>query len=131
VHPGQLADRGLVLEDRLEDALAHLGLVRRVRGQQLAALEHRVDRGRHVVVVDPGAEEAQLAARVRVPRGELLEVRDELGLRQRRLEVERALQAHAVRDVAEELLDGRDADRGEHLLAVAVGQGEEAHAGVA
>ena len=30
VHPGQLADRGLVLEDRLEHALAHLGLVRRV-----------------------------------------------------------------------------------------------------
>ena len=30
VHPGQLADRGLVLEDRLQHALAHLGLVRRV-----------------------------------------------------------------------------------------------------
>ena len=39
VHPGQLADRGLVLEDRLEDALAHLRLVRRVRGEELAALE--------------------------------------------------------------------------------------------
>ena len=41
VHAGELADRGLVLEDRLEDALAHLGLVRRVRGQELAALHAR------------------------------------------------------------------------------------------
>ena len=43
VHPGQLADRRLVLEDRLQDALAHLGLVRRVGGQELAALQDRVD----------------------------------------------------------------------------------------
>ena len=49
---------------------------------------------------------------------------DELGLRQRRLEVELALEAHACRDVAEELLDRRDADRLEHLLAVGVGEGE-------
>ncbi len=37
VHPCQLADHGLVLEDRLEDALAHLGLVGRVGGQELPA----------------------------------------------------------------------------------------------
>ena len=41
VHPGQLADDGLVLEDRLQHALAHLRLVRRVRGQELAAREQR------------------------------------------------------------------------------------------
>ena len=60
VHAGQLADRGLVLEDRLQHALAHLGLVRRVRGQELAALQHRVDDRGHVVVVDARAEEADL-----------------------------------------------------------------------
>ena len=65
VHPGQLADDRLVLEDRLEDALAHLGLVRRVRGQELAARHERVDERRDVVVVDPGAEEGELPARVR------------------------------------------------------------------
>ena len=37
VHRRQLADRSLVLEDRLQHALAHLGLIRRVRGQELAA----------------------------------------------------------------------------------------------
>ena len=52
VHAGQLADRGLVLEDRLQHALAHLRLVRRVGGQELAALHHGVDDRRHVVVVD-------------------------------------------------------------------------------
>ena len=78
VHPGQLADRRLVLEDRLQDALAHLGLVRRVGGQELAALQDRVDDRRHVVVVDAGAEERELDARVRVLRGELLQVADQL-----------------------------------------------------
>ena len=41
VHAGQLADDGLVLEDRLQHALAHLRLIRRVRRQELAAREQR------------------------------------------------------------------------------------------
>jgi hypothetical protein len=57
VHAGQLADDRLVLEDRLEDTLAHLGLIRRVCRQELAASEDRVDDRGDVVVVDPGAEE--------------------------------------------------------------------------
>ena len=52
--------------------------------------------------------------------------RDELRLRQRRLEVERALEADAGGDVPEELLDRRDADRREHLLAVGVREREVA-----
>ena len=120
VHPGQLADRRLVLEDRLEHALAHLRLVRRVRGQELAAREDRVDDRRHVVVVDPRAEERELLRRVDVLRRELLEMPHELGLGERRLEVEPALEADGSRDVAEQLLDGRDADRLEHLLAIGV-----------
>ena len=77
---------GLVLEDRLEHALAHLRLVRRVRGQELAAREHDVGDGGDVVVVDPRAEERELGARVHVPRGELLEVAHELGLAERGFE---------------------------------------------
>ena len=46
----------------------------------------------------------------------------QLGLGERRLEVELALEAHPGRDVAEELVDRRDADRREHLLAVGVGE---------
>ena len=125
VHAGELADRGLVLEDRLQDALAHLRLVRRVRGEELAALEHGVDDRGHVVVVDAGAEERELLRRVDVPRRELGEVRDQLLLGERRLEVERAVEAHARRDVAEELVDRGDADRLEHLLPVGVGEREK------
>ena len=51
----------------------------------------------------------------------------QLGLGQRRRHVELALEANAGRDVAEELVDRRDADRREHLLAVGVGEREEAH----
>ncbi len=127
VHPGQLADRRLILEDRLEHALAQLGLVRRVRRQELAALEHRVDDGRNVVVVDPGSEERELLRRVDVARCQLLQVPDELGLRERGLEVERTTEPHAGGDVAEELVDRRDPDRLEHRLPVVVGQGKLTH----
>ena len=116
VHSGELADRGLVLEDRLQHALRQLGLVRRVRGEELAALQHRVDDRRDVVVVDPGAEERDLVDDV--PRGELLQVPRELGLRRAPARRELPSEADAGRDVAEELLDRRDADRREHRLAV-------------
>ena len=90
-----VADRGLVLEDRLQDALAHLGLVRRVGGQELAALEHCVDDRRDIVVVDPRAEERELRPRVHVLGGELLEVRDELLLGESGLDLEVAAEADA------------------------------------
>ena len=127
VHPGQLADRRLVLEDRLQHALAHLGLIRRVRGEELAALKDGVRDRRNVVVVDACAEERELARRVDVSRRELLEMPLQLRLAQRRLEVELPLEAHAGRNVAEQLVDGVDADRREHRLAIGVGQGEVAH----
>ena len=120
VHRGQLADRRLVLEDRLEHPLAHLRLVRRVGGQELPAREHRIDDRGHVMVVDPRAEERELLRGVDILRRELLEMPHELGLGERRLEIEPALEADGSRNVAEEFLDGRDADRGQHLLAIGV-----------
>ena len=75
----------------------------------------------------PGAEEGELLRRVDVLRRKLLEVAHELRLGERGLEVERALEADAGRDVAEQLLDGRDPDRREHLLAIGVREGELAH----
>ena len=126
VHAGQLADHRLVLEDRLQHPLAHLRLVRRVGGEELAPREDDVhDRG-DVVVVDPRPEERELGARVDVPRRELLDVANELGLAERGRDVELAVEAHADRHLLEELVDGRDADRREHLLAVGVGEREVA-----
>src|SRR5581483_11535444 len=125
VHARELADRGLVLEDRLQDALAHLRLVGRVRGEELAALQHGVDHGRHVVVVDAGAEERELARRVHVSRSELAEVRRQLLLRERRLQVELSSEPDGGGEVAEELLDGGDADRPQHVRLVGVGERDE------
>src|SRR6185503_8897200 len=98
-----------------------------VGGQQLAALEHRVDDRRHVVVVHPRAEERELRADVRVLGGERLEVRVQLLLGHRRRQRQLAPHAHAVRQVCEQLLDRGDADRLEHRLPVGIGQREVAH----
>ncbi len=124
VHAGQLADRRLVLEDRLQDPLAHLRLVRRVRRQELAALHDHVDDGGHVVVVDACPEEGELDARVRVLRGEGLQVPDQLDLGQRRGDVELAREPNRLRDLLEQVVDRRDADRREHLVTVAIGERE-------
>ena len=63
-----------------------------------------------------------------VPRRELLDVTNELGLAERGRNVELAVEANAGRHLLEELVDGRDADRREHLLAVGVGEAEIAGA---
>jgi hypothetical protein len=52
-------------------------------------------------------------------------VREDLLLRQRRLEVELAPKTNALRQVAEEFLHRADADRAEHLLPVGVGERKE------
>ena len=57
VEAGELADGRLVFEDGLQHALAAFGLVGRVRGEELGAARDGVDDGRHVGVVDAGAEE--------------------------------------------------------------------------
>jgi hypothetical protein len=127
VHAGQLADRGLVLVDGLQDALTHLRLVRRVGGQELAARKNDVhDRG-DVVVVDSRAEERELPAGGNVPLGELGEVGGQLRLRERALEIQLTLESNAGRDVREEVLDGRDPDRCEHLVAIGVDDRQVAH----
>ena len=125
VHPGQLADRRLVLEDRLQDALRELGLIGRVRGEELASLEHGVDDRGNVVVVDPGSKERDLVDDI--AGRELLEMTRELGLRQGRRHLEPPVEADARRDVAEELRDGVGADRREHRLAVLGRERDEAH----
>ena len=66
VHAGQLRDERLVLEQRLEVALAHLGLVGRVGGDELAAGGDEIDHGGDEVVVAAAAEEAGGAAGRRV-----------------------------------------------------------------
>ena len=82
--PAQLGDRGLELEHHLQAALGDLGLVGRVGGQELGALGDRVDDRRRVVVVHPGAQEADLALGVDVAPRQGRQVVEALGLRQAR-----------------------------------------------
>ena len=115
VHPGQLADRGLVLEDRLQDALAHLGLVRRVGRQELAAL--RAPRRRPPA--RSGRRCPRRGTRARAPCATFRAASSSRCATSScsdsaRLEVELAVEAHARRDVPEELVDRVDADRREH-----------------
>ena len=57
-------------------------------------------------------------------RRELLEVPHERGFGQRLGHVERAAEADALGDLLEQLVDGLDADRVEHRVAVGVGERE-------
>jgi len=57
-----------------------------------------------------------------VSRRESLDVARELGLSERRWDVEHTSQPYPGRNLLEQLLDGRDPDRGEHLFAVGLGQ---------
>jgi hypothetical protein len=73
------------------------------------------------VVVHPGAEEGQLVLGRRVAPGQLAQVRLHRLLGQPGRQIERAPEAHALRDAGEELVDRRHADRGEHRLQVLLG----------
>src|SRR5439155_7650499 len=128
VHTGELADRRLVLEDRLQNTLAHLRLVGRIGGQELPARKERVDDCRDIVVVDARTEKREFLPGVDVLRRELAEVRSELLLGQRRLQLERSAELNARWNVAEQIFDRGDADRGEHPLSVGVRQRQVAHA---
>src|SRR5271166_1991113 len=56
--PGQTGHHGLELEDGLQHALGHLGLVRRVRGHELRAPRQGPDHRGHLVVVGSTTGEA-------------------------------------------------------------------------
>ena len=58
VHARQLGHHRLILKDIVQRALRDLGLIRRVRGQQLRALQQIGNDRRRVVVVDAATGEA-------------------------------------------------------------------------
>ncbi len=119
VHAGELADGRLELEDGLEHALAALRLIGRVRGEELAAADHRVDDGRHVVVVDSGAEEAHQLRRRNVLAGQAPRFGDDLGLAEAGGQRQRLPPAHLLRDLGEEVVDAGGPHGRQHLLHVA------------
>ena len=96
-------------------------MVGRVGREELGALGDRVDDRRHVVVVHPGADEADLAFGVLVARRQRRQPLEDLGLAHPVRQRQRAAEAQRLGDLLEEVVDRAGADRGEHLRPVGVG----------
>ncbi len=120
IHREELGHERLVLVDRLQCALADLGLVRRVRGEELAAQrEHRHGCG-DVATLDRAADEERPVARARVHLGEPLEVRLDLYLGETRSDAELRV-TRVLGDRAEKLVDVAHADAFEHRGPIGIG----------
>ena len=124
--PGQLRHRRLELEHHLQPALGDLRLVGRVRGEELRARGDRVDDRRHVVVVHPRPDEADLRFGVGVARRQRREALEDLGLAEAVGDRQRPAEPQRRRDLLEEVGGRVDADRVEHLGPVVRGGGRVA-----
>ena len=113
----QLGDYGLVLEDRLEDALADLRLVRRVGGQELPARGDGPDgRGGDPVVSSGSQKDRQPGY---VPPRQPLDICERLVLGEGGRQIQLPLELR--RDVGEEIVHRPRPYGREHLLDVAFG----------
>src|SRR5262249_721415 len=125
IESGQKADVRLKLEDRLERPLRDLGLIRRVRRQPLRPIEHLIGDRRGGMGIEAGPQEERRLPSIRVPSSQRPEHAADLDLRQRGRQI-RSLE-NGGRDRLEELVDGRDSDRGQHLGPIGVGAGKVLH----
>ena len=128
LHAGEQRHLGLELEQVLQRALRDLRLIRRVRGQELAALDHVVDGRRHMMAVGAGADEERRARGRQVPGREALEGTLDFELA---LVIGQAAdlgrQPRRRRHVPEQLVDRLGADHAQHLAAIGLGEGEITH----
>ena len=127
IHAGDQRHLGLELEEILQRPLGDLGLVGRVGGEELAALDEVVDRRRHVMAIGAGAEEARRPAGAEIPGGECPDAALDLDLAEMVRQVDRGGQPRARRDVAEQAVDRGHADGRQHGAAVGIGQRQIAH----
>ena len=127
LHAGQHRHLGLELEQELERALADFRLVRRVGGQELAALDQVIDRRRNMMAIGPAAQERRprpgRAILCRHRRHRPLDFELALVIRQ----IQQAVDAGGGRDVAEQFVDRRRADHAQHVAAVVAGERQIAH----
>ena len=120
--PGQSGHQRLVLEDGLQHALGHLGLIRRIGGHELGTAGQGPDHGGDLVVVGTPAGEADqtvdagpvaLAQRLHV--GEHVRLTHPIG------QLERLLQANRFRDDREQVVESGQAEEGQHGLDLVLG----------
>ena len=128
VHAGDQRHLGLELEQVLQRALGDFRLIRRVRGQELAALDQVIDRGRDMMAIGPGPQEARHAAGGNVLRGHRRDRPLDFHLAgMGRQPLDRGRQPGRLRHVAEQAVDRGHAYGGEHRPAVGLGQGQVTH----
>ena len=117
VHPHEFADEALVLPKRLQEPLADLRLVRRVRRVELGPRGDRANARGDEVVVHPAAQEGRHVndRAVRGQHGRHAVDDDVLGQAIGEVEFRNS---HRGGDVREELVDAPEAHRPEHLVDV-------------
>jgi hypothetical protein len=127
LHAGELANHGLVLEHRLQGALADFRLVGGVGRVELRPGEQMADDRGNVVPVGPGSQKAADLRHRPVssgqPPGSISQLRFRMGRRQ----VQWLLQAQPRRYGGKQILDPFHADRSEHLAAIGVTDGNVGH----
>ena len=120
--------KSLELEGGLQGALTHLRLVGRVSRQELRTQQDLVDGRGYPMRIRAATEEHGRTGAVAVPRRQRLDVCDELGLGEPGGQIDPGVGAERRRDLREQRVDRRDADRGEHRRDVGVGvRGVAAH----
>ena len=129
LHAGQQRDLRLKLEQVLQCPLRQLGLVRGVGGQELAALDQVIDRGRHVMAIAAGAEKERHHAGNRIFRRHRAEAPLDLELAHRARQVQQPVVPRRLRHLGKQIIDRLDADRRQHVAPVGIGQRQIAHQG--
>ena len=127
LHAGQHRDLRLELEHRLQRALADLGLIGRVAGQELGTLDQVIDGCRHVMPVGAATDEERHARGRGAARGEQRHLALDLELALRLRQLGQLRHQLAARHGCKKLVDRCDADAGEHGLAVGFGVRQIAH----
>jgi len=127
VHRGEAGDHRLVLEDRLQRALADLGLVGSVGGVELASREDVPHGSGYVPVIDAASEETGHLRGGAVSRGEGAQPGGDLGLAHRGTDVEDSVDAKPFIYRFEQLFERGDPRLHEHLEPVAVSVLNVAH----
>ena len=121
----ETAHHGLVLEQRLQHPLGHLGLIGRVGGHELGAHGHPAHHRGYVVVVGARAGEAhQVPSHGPVAAGQTLHLGHHVGLGQTGGKVE-AGQAQGLGDGGEQLVQRGEPEEAEHGVDVGIGVGDE------
>ena len=124
----QPRDLALEFEQHLERALRDFGLVGRVSGEELAALDEVVDAGGDVMLVRAAAEEEGHFARDHILAREGAEMAfDRHFAGMHRQPMDRPVEPRFLGHVGEQIVDRGGPDRGEHFRAIAFAQRQVTH----